>query len=282
MNKYLTICITLAAAIELCGCGDNKTTSKLIGTQVYSGNGGSGSGSGSGSGIGSGGTTTNGASNQVAVSELAIEDVLSSITMSAQDATNGGNGGNSGSALRKLIAKNVEYRASNIPTGGTYTGTDTYTGVGANGAGTVSITYSNVFALGTNTVNGSGTGSESFTFADTLGITYTDTVTVKGSTYTVTGTESDTANTTGNVSVLAGSITALSFGDTIKHNGTIIITGPGFNGKTYTYSLTDKGTISWATGDTNISGQFNITGTVAGQSVSISKDISFEFSPNSD
>jgi len=37
MKKYLTICITLAAVAALCGCGDNKTTSKLVGTSVYSG-----------------------------------------------------------------------------------------------------------------------------------------------------------------------------------------------------------------------------------------------------
>ena len=50
MKKYLSMCVLLAAAIALTGCGDNKTKQKLIGTYVYSGNGtGTNGSSGSGS-----------------------------------------------------------------------------------------------------------------------------------------------------------------------------------------------------------------------------------------
>ena len=52
MKRYLTICAALTAAVALCGCGDNKTTSKLVGTTVYATTGSNANIGSSGSGSG--------------------------------------------------------------------------------------------------------------------------------------------------------------------------------------------------------------------------------------
>ena len=117
MKKYITICVTLAAAIALCGCGDNKTSSKLIGTEMISTTG-QGTGNGNGNGNGSGTALSTSQATVLAVQVLSVfESALgsfgtsnpaknwSSIIRKAALATTTVQGPVSGSAAVSLISE---------------------------------------------------------------------------------------------------------------------------------------------------------------------------------
>jgi hypothetical protein len=126
MNKYLSICIALTF-IALCGCGDNKTSSKLIGTQMYSGGGLTGSGNfGVGTGAGVAGAFSN--AQAVSVAQQVYTQLLTAILSNRL----------TGSGKGEILKAALPTTTVNGPAGGTAAVSGSYDS--SNGPGDIIIT----------------------------------------------------------------------------------------------------------------------------------------------
>ena len=234
MKGYIYSLLMLAIAAVITGCGDNKTTSKLIGTEMVNTPPAGGS-------VSLGVNTT-----QATVFIQTIKDLFPNVFEGAvYPAFN-----SSSSPQKRTIFSKAFSLANKMKDSGGGGGVATVAGtfsLSVDG-GVSNFSYSTIVIL---TPNVSGTGG-SISITSTIITTYSGmTVTANSNHYAVSGTETDNEIITGTFTQGAEhegpSSVNLTYLFTAS-KGSISIAGPGCTG-TWSYSLTNRGTVSYLGGD---------------------------------
>ena len=262
MKKYFGPFVILVISALISGCGNNTTTSKLIGSEMVSS-------MGTGTGTGIGGAKV----SQAAVTQQVLKDIFSekfnALTMSAYGMLSPSNA----SIQHKAPLVSAMKNKLGTIISQTFSGPLPY---GVDG-GAADFVCNDKLTITTDNINGSGTGSVSATFTSSFTLAYSSlTVTVNGNKYKVSGTETANATMPVTLSEVSHNISVINFTSfsITESNGSITIAGPGCNG-TWSYSITDTGSLSWTSPASDVSGQLAVTGTVGGQTVNFNQNLNF-------
>ena len=247
MNRYYYPFIMLAIAAVVTGCGDNKVTSKLIGTEMVNS-------PAAGGALSLGVNTTQSVVFKQAIKDMFPNTAIASIAVIFGD--------NNSSIQKKVIFpkafKALGNKMRNSGGGGTVSGSGTLS-LPVDGGNTIF----NITATATATPNSSGTGG-TITITDSIVTTFSGLiVAVGGSNYKVNGIETD--NVTASGTYIEGNEGAgeISINFTLTATkGLITIAGPGCTG-TWVYSLTDRGSVLYS-GGSDFIGQMAVSGILGG------------------
>ena len=253
MKRYIYPCVFLMIAAVLSGCGDNKTTSKLIGTEMA--------------------TATNSpiinstATPQAAVVKQFLQNILPylcQVSARYEDSS-------SPSHFKSILMKSKLTSSRNITESHQWSGTIS----GPLFGGTIIFICNNSVTITAN-VDSSHTGTETALFTDSISQTFTGLmVTVNGNNYLVSGAETDSVTMTQTYRLINGNPGGLTIAYSIMESkGSINIAGPGCHG-TWSYSLLNKGTFSWAHGESALTGPQNVSGLLGGQYINFTNDLIF-------
>ena len=265
MKNSLYLCIILVIASVLAGCGDNKITSKLIGTEMVNT-------------PPAGGSVSLGVNTaQATVFRQTIQDMVG-IQILAAVLPAFSNNDNNHSSIREqtIFGKALKTLGNKMKDSGGGSGTVSGTYSIPLDGGVVNYSYTDTGAI---IPYSNGTGG-TVTMTDIMATTFTNfTVSVGGSIYRVSGTETDNITISGNFTQSASTSsnnngpTSVNFNYSLTATkGSITIAGPGCTG-TWNYSFTNKATVSYLGGTTYFTAQqMAVSGTLGGAPVVINEN----------